>query len=143
MVEASRNEVDPKPFSTRLRIIGKVRYFSSNELYEWIEKQGSGLINTGTLVESLFIKREEFSHEKEVRLIIHKNIDREDECGEIEKNHLQLQVQPNELLEEITFDPRLEDERFKTYIEVIKSMGFTNQVNRSKLYEFEKPIIKK
>ncbi|MBP6302811.1 DUF2971 domain-containing protein [Candidatus Curtissbacteria bacterium] len=139
---ASLNEVDFKPFSTRLRTIGKVRYLNPKEIHEWIEEQNSGLINDKTLTESLFIKRKEFIHEKEVRLIIHKNIDQEEESRGIERNHLQLQVQPNELLEEITFDPRLDDERFKTYKEVIESMGFTNQVNRSNLYRFEQPIIK-
>jgi hypothetical protein len=96
-----------------------------------------------TYTESLFIKRKEFIHEKEVRLIIHKNIDQEDENRGIEKNHLKLQVQPNELIEEITFDPRLDDERFKTYKEVIEAMRFTNRVNRSRLYRFDQPIIKK
>jgi Protein of unknown function (DUF2971) len=139
---SSLNEINFKHFSTRLRTIGKVRYLNPKEIREWIEDQKSDIINDKTLTESLFIKRKEFIHEKEIRLIIHKNIDREDENRGIEKNHIKLQVQPNELIEEITFDPRLDHDKFITYKKVVERMGFTNRVNKSKLYAFEQPIIK-
>jgi hypothetical protein len=135
-------EVNFKPFSTRLRAIGKVRYLKPKEIREWIKDNSFDIINANTLTESLFIKRKEFSHEKEIRLIIHKSIDQEDEDSGIERNHIKLQIRANELIDEITFDPRLDDEKFDTYKKVIESMGFTNKVNKSKLYEFEQPIIK-
>lgn len=142
VIEASLNEVNLKPYSTRLKTIGRVNYLNSIELNNWIKELNIGQISNQALVQSLFIKREEFAHENEIRLIIHKYIDREEESKGVEKNHLKLQVDPNELIEEITFDPRLDDERYKTYKYVVERLGFTNQINRSSLYKFERPTIK-
>ncbi|PCJ82774.1 MAG: hypothetical protein COA57_13090 [Flavobacteriales bacterium] len=139
---ASINEANLKPLSTRIRIIGQIKYLSKNQIKKWIEKQNEKIINDKTLVESLFIKRKEFVHEKEVRLIIHKNIDEEEESKGIEHNHIKLAIEPNELIEEITFDPRLRNEDFKTYKQVVQKMNYTNKITKSKLYEFERPTIK-
>lgn len=139
----SLNEVNYKPFSTRIRIIGQVSYLTKAQINKWIEKQNEKLINDKTLMKSLFIKRKEFSHEKEVRLIIHKNIDKEDEEKGIEHTHIRLEIEPNELIEEITFDPRIRKDTFETYKQVIKNMGYTNKITKSKLFEFEPLIIKK
>lgn len=139
----SLNEVNYKPFSTRIRIIGQVSYLTKNQINKWIEKQNIGLINDKTLRESLFIKRKEFSHEKEVRLIIHKNINEEEEAKGIEHTHIQLKIEPNELIDEITFDPRIKEEDFKTCKQIIKNMGYTKMITKSKLYEFEPLLIKK
>jgi len=138
----SLNEVNYKPFSTRTRIIGQVSYLTKNQINKWIEKQNEGLINDKTFMESLFIKRKEFSHEKEVRLIIHKSIDEEEEAKGIEHTHVRLEIEPNELIEEITFDPRIRKEDFETYKQVIENMGYTKKITKSKLYEFEPLLIK-
>lgn len=139
LLKASINEINISPNSTRIRIIGQVSYLTNNQIETWAQQQNNGFINDKILRESLLIKRKEFSHEKEVRLIIHKNIDKEYEVDGIEFPHIRLKIYPNELIEEITFDPRIRETDYETYSHVIKKMGFSNKVTKSKLYEF-KPL---
>jgi hypothetical protein len=138
VLEASFNEINFEPFSTRVRTIGRVKYLNPKKICDWVNFQNCDLINNETLTESLFIKRSEFSHEKEIRLIVHKNHNQKDEI-----NHLKIKIQPNELIDEITFDPRLDKEKYLNYKMVIEKMGFTNRINKSKLYEFKQIFISK
>lgn len=53
-----------------------------------------------------------------------------------EKTHIQLRIEPNEFIEEITFDPRLDNEEFLTYKKIVELLGFVNQINKSSFYDF-------
>jgi hypothetical protein len=141
LLNSSLNEIDSTPFSTRIRAIGQVTYMSKYQINNWIKIENKKFINAETLLKSLFIKRKEFSHEKEVRLIIHKNINREDELKGIEHSYIALNIEPNDFIEEITFDPRIDDEIFQTYKNVILKMGYKNPINKSKLYEYKRLIV--
>lgn len=143
LLGASLNEIDSKQFSTRIRIIGQVAYRTEKQINTWMQKQNEGLINDMTLRESLFIKRKEFSHEKEVRLIIHKSINQEDENKGIENPGIKLKIEPNELVEEVTFDPRLGKSDYETYSDVFRSIGYKNKITKSNLYDFKPIILKK
>ena len=39
------------------------------------------------------------------------------------------------LIDEITFDPRLEDDLYETYASIVTKLGFSGEVNKSKLYQ--------
>ncbi|MFZ2897075.1 MAG: hypothetical protein WA004_00540 [Saprospiraceae bacterium] len=130
--KASLNEINFKPLSTIIRTIGPVEYQSQQQIEAWIRRQDIFDNRGNPFLKSLFIKRREFSHEKEVRLIIQKGI----EEGETYSSSIRLAINPNELIEEITFDPRIEPPAFETYSEVLKKMGFQNKISKSRLYEF-------
>jgi len=134
LLEASLNEELSNEFATKIRVIGQVKYLSNSQMNKWVKSQG--LITEGVLRESLFIKRKEFSHENEVRLIVNKTIDRENELADIQRKFIQLPIDPNDFIDEITFDPRLSSSEFQTYLSVLKLLGFKNKVDKSKLYEF-------
>ena len=143
LLGSSLNEIDSIHFSTRVRVIGQVSYMTKFQINNWIKTENKKFINAETLLKSLFIKRKEFNHEKEVRLIIHKNINREDELKGIEHKYIQLNIEPNEFIEEITFDPRIDDKVFQTYKNVILKMGFKNPINKSELYKYDRLIVQK
>ena len=58
-----------------------------------------------TMAQSLFWKRQEFSYEEEVRIIISYATDDQ----RINNDHIILQIYPNSFIEEIQIDPRLLD----------------------------------
>lgn len=47
-----------------------------------------------------------------------------------------LNVEPNEFIEEITFDPRIPDKEYETYSHIINNLGFQNNISKSRLYNF-------
>ncbi len=121
--------------------IGQVKYLTNYEINNWIRSICKPIIFPNQLLESLFIKRKEFSHEKEIRLIVFKNSNPTEESKGIMHNHLMLKINPNDIFEEITFDPRLTEEEFDTLKRVVKEIGFKNQIKKSKLYNLDLPEI--
>lgn len=85
------------------------------------------------LIESQFIKRKEFNHEREVRIIIRKTIPE----NKIAPKIIKLKIDPNEFIENIIFDPRLDYSDYKIYKEILEKYGFKNNIYKSKLYNFE------
>ncbi len=86
-----------------------------------------------SIASSLLLKRTEFSHEKEVRVLhccSNKNRVREDNLFDIE-------IDPNDVFESISIDPRV---GYKEFLEIksrIKDLGYTNQIYRSRLYSLD------
>jgi hypothetical protein len=128
-------------FSIINKHIGQVFYLTNNQIIKWVEQERgkSGLITSEILRESQFIKRHEFKHEKEIRLIITYSPDRAINDESI--NHLFLQIEPNDFIDEITFDPRIPKNEFILRSKVISQLGFKNRVRRSTLYDFKPMII--
>ena len=83
-----------------------------NELIEWIDtalKEGSGRV-LKAFSESLFMKRIEFAHEKEVRFIIDSPlIETNQNMNNIFLDHIDMEINPYAFIEEIALDPRLTD----------------------------------
>lgn len=144
LYNVSFNEKNYEKFSTHTRNIGQVEYFSKSQIINWIKERKAKniFLNIFDEVDSLFIKRKEFKHESEVRLIIYKVLKEEDIVYQNQKRFIKLNINPNEIIEEITFDPRLDDDTFFTYKNAIKKMGYGNIINKSNLYKFDTIIIK-
>jgi hypothetical protein len=71
-----------------------------------------------------------------VRLIIQKNTQIKENLNKsIDPNFISLIVDPNDFIEEIILDPRLNSNQAKLYSEILKSLGFRNNIKKSKLYE--------
>lgn len=88
------------------------------------------------MIKSLFIKRNEFSHEQEVRIILQYTLSNDiSQCfgNKIKK----FSITPNELIDEVIFDPRCNDSYFHTFRDVIKKYGFVGDVKKSDLYTLD------
>lgn len=112
--------------------IGKVKYPSLKALEnltnddaalwgELLRPDGKGL------VQSLLLKRKEFSHEKEVRLIYLAP-------KEFQEQRYHFQIDPNDLFTEVILDPRMNDKEAQQLCDEIKNLGFRGKVGKSNLY---------
>jgi hypothetical protein len=121
-------EVD-YPFNYKLR--EKYESLTENEILDDFNKH---------LLDSMFLKRNEFSHEKEFRIIIRGLKPTIKSYQELPK-YLNFSVDPNEFIEKIAFDPRLEFATYKILKDALIKIGYPNKLNRitrTNLYRFEK-----
>jgi hypothetical protein len=111
--------------------IGKVNYLKSTELKslylnnskKWVfEELGIGN------AKSLLYKRYPFKHENEVRLIYNTFIN-------AEKKILKYTITPNDLIDNIVFDPRLKYSEFRKRKDFIKELGYNKTIIKSNLYK--------
>ena len=114
--------------------IGRVAYKTEDEICAWLSDNQwvkEHLLGVGCRgqAESLLFKRKEFEPEQEIRLIYldphNRGVD----------NFYHYEVDPSEVIEEITFDPRMEDDLYETYSSIIRTLGFFGEVNKSMLYK--------
>ena len=85
-------------------------------------------------VETLLIKRMEFKHENELRLIFstHPN------WYDTNQNSYEFPIDINLHFEEILADPRMDDSDSSNYsnsVKEIRALGYTNPIEKSKLYQ--------
>jgi hypothetical protein len=117
--------------------IGKVDYKSPKKLNEWIINNSPISMSSSlykTMVHSLFLKRNSFSHEREVRVIYQpapKHIDA--------TNNLKIyDIDPLDFIEQITFDSRADMAYVNSIKDVISKYKFPlRKVNKSALYDFK------
>lgn len=135
--EASQSEPKYEPFSTRSRVIGMVEYLSKERVHKLISDfKKNGLPLPSDALGGLFIKRDEFSHEKEVRLIMVKSVKADKWSGlPIERKVIPIQIDPDTFIEEITLDPRIASSQVSVYKKIIQSLGYKGPVKRSNLYQ--------
>ena len=126
-------------FTTISKYIGKVKYLSHTKISDWVDikRRETGLINSQILTESQFIKRKEFAHEKEIRLIA--TIIGDSTSSEEDQRQLFLKIEPNNFIKEITFDPRICKTSFICRSQLLNKLGYQNSTKRSSLYDF-KPL---
>lgn len=116
--------------------IGAVSYKTKKDLIAWIKAKTpislSDIDKIGK--ESLFFKRNNFSHEQELRLIY-----MEAAVSSSGGNNIkQYDINPIDFIEEISFDPRCEESYFKAYKEYLqKKYSYPkDSINKSVLYQF-------
>lgn len=85
--------------------------------------------------ETLLFKRREFSHEKEVRLIFSGG--REHATNDV----FTFEIDPFNLIEEVVFDPRMDENLTSIYIAHLKNIGFTGRLSKSGLYRLPKLVV--
>ena len=78
---------------------------------------------------SLLLKRDEFRHEHEVRLLY---VDKHRKYAA--QDLLPCPIDANALIEEITIDPRLDWDQGETRIRAIEDLGFKGRISRSTLF---------
>lgn len=118
--------------------IGVVEYSSQADFQEYLDKiakEGISLWLLGSarnMANALFNKRDTFEHEKEVRVLYIASIE---DMGQCKKNDfISYQIDVNNVIEEICFDPRISDNLFEAHSNALKQIGIQNIV-KSSLYD--------
>jgi hypothetical protein len=128
------------PFASLSYFIGKVEYLTESEILSFMSdpQTSSGyLLNPQALgqVRSLLIKRQEFGHEQEVRLIYRAN----DYTG---PDVVSFPVDPDSLFEEVVIDPRTPDVDYVALEAELRALGYKGKISQSPLYKVPKFRIK-
>lgn len=125
------------------KYIGKVEYITQNEFNEWRDTQVYSGNLTDNIIDSLYLKREYFRHEEEIRVIY--LADNEDSnFTDSSKNLIKLSIEPFDFIEEIKFDPRVDKSFYETYSNLLseKFKFPQNRITRSTIYDFYPLIIR-
>ena len=90
------------------------------------------------MIESLFFKQNAYEYENEVRLVFlaPEHID-EDYCYEkkIWEKHHQFNIDINDVIEEITFHPKLDDDKCAEMKTELGKLGYnTKNINKSQIF---------
>lgn len=82
--------------------------------------------------EGLFIKRREFEHEREIRVIM--QFDKK-----VEGEYIELDFDPNQVFREIVIDPRVDDGEFMRQRNSLAERGYDgDRIRKSTLYDFQR-----
>lgn len=126
------------PFAGMSYFIGSVGYETEDDLRRVFEHpanaSGAALDGTGkNQAKTLFLKRKEFEHEAEVRLLYQFN---QDGCADQRPETIwQFPIDPNALFDDLLFDPRMDDADFRAESQRLQSLGFAKLVKQSTLYK--------
>lgn len=123
--------------------LGQVEYASEKYLNNWITSLKTPMDNAN-LVNSLFIKRDSFSHEKEYRLIAWlADVDENNKHIACCPDHIDLSCDPLQMIYEVNIDPRLtKDEAELLKNAIALRLGGKCRVSQSTLYKFKQHTLK-
>ncbi|PMS43542.1 hypothetical protein [Vibrio parahaemolyticus] len=114
--------------------MGAVNYLDRQSLFNYIgntiRKHGLKVYsNPNYRAKLLLLKREAFSHENELRVLFVQS--------EIQSTRslLQVQIEPNMVFDEVSFDPRLDLFERKEREDVVRKLGFLGSINNNDLYQ--------
>jgi len=115
--------------------VGRVRYVRQDAILTAMTSSGTA---TGLLVgrggwdqiNMLLVKRQEFHHEEEVRLLF-RDVDDQHTAERL----FQRSVDPNRIYLEATFDPRMLDDEYERQRSALIAAGFAGPISRSDLYQ--------
>lgn len=115
-------------------MIDYVSYADEKEINKWLLSNTP--MNFWAFIElkyeSIFIKRREFEHEKEVRVMVRS-------YSKEVKEFLELDFDPCQLICEIVIDPRVSEAEFIRQRDNLVDRGFDiNKIKKSTLYDFNK-----
>jgi len=125
---------------------GKVKYWPEEKIKEHFENKSivEGMLNENrltTVLHSLFIKRQEFKQEEEVRLIYVKAYGGIKDISVIQNGYAHERLHLfNELVDELIIDPRLDDLRANIIKRLIIKLGFIKPLRKSTM--FDSPYLK-
>lgn len=100
-----------------------------HEIADLIRREGFNALSPPLhRAQRLLLKRTAFSTEAEVRIIVAHNIE------DTTERLLSVKIDPNELFEEIAFDPRLELFEAKERQDDVRKRGYTGKIHDWQLY---------
>ena len=118
--------------------IGKVRYASKQAIQNhFSQPQNTTPIMSDTsaqlMIDAQLWKRAEFQHENEIRVLYYVDSRHNDRLSNIKK----FDIIPNDLIDEITLDPRIAERNRHIYTETLKKLGYTGAISKSELYKLD------
>ena len=124
----------PHQYAALRYFIGKVEYWHQPRLVAYFNNPriAKGYLTDSTArgpAQALLVKRREFIHEKEVRLIF--------QCAQSEgrANTKCFPMDPNSLYEEMELDPRIDDPMMIiAWTTEFRNLGYTNNIQQSEFY---------
>lgn len=114
--------------------IGKVEYVENEEYVKYFDEKVD-FTNFQSGMEfalTLLIKRKPFAYEEEVRIIVKTESDPQHDNS---SNILRIDLNLNNIIEEIVFDPWVSDEILKEKIKELIDLGYTGKIKKSELYK--------
>jgi len=116
-------ESNPESVSNFL-FLGKVKYLTKTNVLSFLQSNLYGITGLDS-AKTLLIKRKEFKHESEVRLIYTYGNQK------IKK----LKIDPFDVFDEIVFDPRLNSNIYNAFSKSVIEAGFRKKVTKSLMYQ--------
>lgn len=120
--------------------IGKVEYVKKKNIISFLKAPSAqqAVHDTSNIsqMRSLLFKREEFSYEKEVRLLYNCEAN-----GSIRSCVYQYEINPNDLFDEIVIDPWAKDDDVIWIKKQLVQNGITRSVVKSDLYSLNNEVI--
>lgn len=112
--------------------IGKVEYKTSDYINSFFDSQKhmGHVMDSKFMIKSMLLKRREFEHENEVRIIYVGDRD-------FKENIKSYKINFNKFISEVMFDPRISPRVEKLYSTVLANLGFRGSIKKSSLYSFE------
>jgi len=120
------------PLAETACFIGRVQYKKEEEVKSWFTEPRLTNIGSQLQAESLLIKREAFVPENEIRLIYL------DPCNNGTNDYYTYNFELSNIIEQITFDPRMVDGLYDTYSRILHKFGYAGDISRSTLYQVPK-----
>jgi hypothetical protein len=120
--------------------VGRIQYHTEAEIRAYFEDPDNlagALMDTsgGGTVGTLLIKRPEFSHENELRLIAQTH----QEWYDTSQNTYSFKIDINDTFEEILADPRMDNAdpptAFLNAMSEFRALGYANPIRKSTLYQ--------
>lgn len=122
-------------------VSGRVRYFPQSKIEDDIRDLPTITEDKflSLLLQSLFVKRNSFSHESEFRLICFA----EKQKDNTDSSSIQIPINPYDLVESVYFDPRAEDVYVKRCTQIlVDAFSYpAKQIKKSGLYSFRPQTI--
>lgn len=118
--------------------IGKVDYITTKDIRQKAKDFTKRVMAGKTeraIAESLLFKRNSFSHEEEIRVILIEN------DGASTNGLLNVEINPHELIQSVVIDSRAPDEIIDVYMEYLKNkIKYKGSISKSTLYAMPKPV---
>jgi hypothetical protein len=128
------------PYSALKFVIGKIRYMERTAIETFLANTSFADLTMGgqiqPVAETLCIKRTEFSHEAEVRLLFH----------DAENKHagtpvVQAPLNTAAVIDDILLDPRIGSRAVNAVKRELVKAGYAGLIRQSELYKFTPPTI--
>ncbi|WP_161804127.1 DUF2971 domain-containing protein [Komagataeibacter europaeus] len=128
------------PHANISAFIGKVQYGTTDSINDFIKDNSFFDVSIGGqndgIAKTLLIKRSEFSHESEVRLLFN------DQGKQFLQDGIATFDFPvNDIVDDVLLDPRLDRGICFAHETMFRKIGFMKPIERSKLYDAPKLII--
>jgi hypothetical protein len=131
-------------FSSLKYFIGKVQYLPRTDIEKILQRTSFWNLAAGgqnsAFAETLLLKRTEFEHENEIRILACSSNDPLDPRtnGDLYK----IPINSNYFIEELCIDPRLSDAEAETVKNKLQRFGYSGQITQSELYKLKITQIK-